>query len=53
MLRGKVTECAVTRFLDGLPEHAVEPYARKDRPALDSNEVADLAGELLARLRAR
>ncbi|MEY4509417.1 MAG: hypothetical protein RLZZ450_1539 [Pseudomonadota bacterium] len=53
MLRGKVTECAVTRFLEGLPEHAVEPYARKDRPALDSSEVADLAGELLARLRAR
>ena len=53
MLRGKVVECALSRFLDGLPEQAMEPYARKDRPALDSNEMADLAGELLARLRAR
>jgi superfamily I DNA/RNA helicase len=53
MLRGKVVECAITRFLDGLPEHAVEPYVRKEQPALEASEVADLADQLLARLRAR
>jgi superfamily I DNA/RNA helicase len=53
MLRGKVVECAVSRFLEGLPEEAIEPYSRKDRPALDANEMADLAGALLAKLRAR
>jgi DNA helicase-2/ATP-dependent DNA helicase PcrA len=53
MLRGKVIECALSRFLEGLPEQAIESYSRKDRPALDASEVADLAGELLARLRSR
>ncbi|HEX5660499.1 MAG TPA: UvrD-helicase domain-containing protein [Polyangiales bacterium] len=53
MLRGKVMECAVTRFFEGLPEHATEPYSRVDRPALDTEEMADLAGALLAKLRAR
>jgi superfamily I DNA/RNA helicase len=53
MLRGKVTECAASRFLEGLPEDAIEPYSRKDRPALDMNEMADLADQLLSRLRAK
>ena len=53
MLRGKVSECAVSRFLDGLPDHAIEPYTRKDRPAMEASEMADLADQLLARLRAK
>ena len=53
MLRGKVSECAITRFLENMPEHAIQPYSRADRPPLEASEVADLAGELLARLRAR
>ncbi|HVZ33404.1 MAG TPA: hypothetical protein VG963_13320 [Polyangiaceae bacterium] len=46
-------ECALSRFLEGLPDHAIEPYSRKDRPALETSEVADLADQLLARLRAK
>jgi superfamily I DNA/RNA helicase len=53
MLRGQVTPAVASRFLTGLPEHATEPYARVNRPALDTAEVADLADQLLARLRAR
>jgi superfamily I DNA/RNA helicase len=53
MLRGKVVECAMSRFLDGLPEEAIANYTRKDRPALEASEMADLADQLLARLRAR
>ncbi len=53
LLRGQVTQAAPSRFLEGLPEDATEPYARVNRPALDTNEVADLAEQLLAKLRAR
>ncbi len=53
LLRGQVTPAAPSRFLEGLPEHATEPYARANRPALDTNEVADLAEQLLAKLMAR
>lgn len=53
MLRGKVVEAVPSRFLDGLPEEATEPYARATRPALAAHEVASLADELLAQLRAR
>jgi len=53
MLRGKVVECAPSRFLDGLPEDAIETYSRQDRPALEASEMADLATQLLARLRAK
>jgi DNA helicase-2/ATP-dependent DNA helicase PcrA len=53
MLRGKVTEAVRSRFLEGLPETSTEPYTRVDRPALDTNEMADLAGALLAQLKAR
>jgi ATP-dependent DNA helicase Rep len=53
MLRGRVVECAITRFLENMPEHAVEPYTRRDRPPMEASEVADLADQLLARLRAR
>ncbi len=53
LLRGRPVECALSRFLEGLPEHAIEPYSRQDRPALESSEVADLADQLLARLRAK
>jgi superfamily I DNA/RNA helicase len=53
LLRGKVTESVRSRFLEGLPEGSTEPYSRVDRPALDTNEMADLAGALLAQLKAR
>jgi DNA helicase-2/ATP-dependent DNA helicase PcrA len=53
MLRGQVTPAAPSRFLDGLPEESIEAYARANKPALDTNEVADLADQLLAQLRNR
>jgi ATP-dependent DNA helicase Rep len=53
LLRGRVTEAVRSRFLEGLPEASTEPYARVDRPALDTEEMADLAGALLAQLKAR
>ncbi|MFT3927383.1 MAG: 3'-5' exonuclease [Myxococcales bacterium] len=53
MLRGQVTPAVPSRFLDGLPDHAIEPYVRANRPALDTAEVADLAEQLLAKLMAR
>jgi superfamily I DNA/RNA helicase len=53
LLRGRVVETAISRFLDGLPETATEPYARASRPAMDSEEMADLAGALLAQLKSR
>jgi superfamily I DNA/RNA helicase len=51
MLRGKAVEAAPSRFLTGLPDDAVEPYSRADRPALAPEEMADLASALLARLK--
>jgi superfamily I DNA/RNA helicase len=53
MLRGQVAQAAPSRFLEGLPKDATEPYARVNRPSLDTSEVADLADQLLAKLRAR
>lgn len=53
MLRGQVVEAVPSRFLEGLPEDATEPYARETRPAMDAAEVADLAADLLAKLKAR
>jgi DNA helicase-2/ATP-dependent DNA helicase PcrA len=53
MLRGKAMDAAPSRFLSGLPEDAVEPYSRVDRPALAPDEMADLASALLARLKSR
>lgn len=53
LLRGKPVECAVSRFLEGLPDGAIERYSRKDRPALEASEMAELADQLLARLRAK
>jgi ATP-dependent DNA helicase Rep len=53
LLRGRVVETAPSRFLDGLPEAATEPYARASRPAMDTEEMADLAGALLAQLKSR
>lgn len=51
MLRGKVMPAAPSRFLDGLPEDAVEDYARETRPAMGTEDVADMAAQLLAQLR--
>jgi DNA helicase-2/ATP-dependent DNA helicase PcrA len=53
LMRGRVVESVVSRFLSGLPESATEPYARMQRPAMDTQEMADLAGALLAQLKAR
>ncbi len=53
LLRGQPVEAVPSRFLDGLPADATEPYARESRPALAPEEVADLAAELMAKLRAR
>jgi superfamily I DNA/RNA helicase len=53
MLRGRVVEAVKSRFLEGLPEDSVEPYVRADRPALATEEMADLAGALLAQLKSR
>ncbi len=53
MLRGRVAEAVPSRFLEGLPEDVTEPYAREARPAMDMNEMADLAAQLLAQLKAR
>jgi DNA helicase-2/ATP-dependent DNA helicase PcrA len=53
LLRGKVTPAAPSRFLEGLPEHAVEPYARENRPGMASQELANLADQLLAQLTAK
>jgi DNA helicase-2/ATP-dependent DNA helicase PcrA len=53
LIRGRVVETPVSRFLSGLPEHATAPYVREQRPALDTHEMADLADALLAKLKAR
>ena len=53
LLRGKVTPAAPSRFLEGLPEHAVEPYARENRPGMATTELASLADQLLAQLTAK
>jgi superfamily I DNA/RNA helicase len=53
LLRGRVVETPVSRFLEGLPEAATEPYTRAERPAMDTEEMADLAGALLAQLKSR
>ncbi|HEX6240848.1 MAG TPA: UvrD-helicase domain-containing protein [Polyangiales bacterium] len=53
LLRGRVTEAVRSRFLEGLPEASTEPYSRADRPAMEPEEMADLAGALLAQLKAR
>ncbi len=53
LLRGQVVEAVPSRFLEGLPDDATEPYARETRPALPPEEVADLAAALLAKLKAR
>jgi len=53
MLRGKVVEAVKSRFLENLPDQATEPYARVNRPAMGTEEMADLAGALLAQLKAR
>lgn len=50
MLRGKVMPVVPSRFLEGLPEDAIEPYARKEAEPLDSNEMADMAAAVLAQL---
>jgi superfamily I DNA/RNA helicase len=53
MIRGQVAQVAPSRFLEGLPEEATEPYVRANRPMLDTSEVASLADQLLAQLQAR
>jgi superfamily I DNA/RNA helicase len=53
LLRGKVTPAAPSRFLDGLPEDVMEPYARENRPGLASEDLANLADQLLAQLSAK
>jgi DNA helicase-2/ATP-dependent DNA helicase PcrA len=53
LLRGRVVEAVKSRFLEGLPEDSTEPYVRANKPALETSEMADLAGALLAQLKAR
>lgn len=49
-LRGRVIQLTPSRFLDGLPEAAIEHYERPDKQELGSTEVADMAKALLQNL---
>jgi len=49
MLRGVVTELHPSRFLEGLPEEHIEHYERLETKELETNEIADLGREFLAR----
>ena len=53
LLRGKVVEAVKSRFLEGLPDDATMPYVRANRPAMGTEEMADLASALLAQLKSR
>jgi superfamily I DNA/RNA helicase len=53
VLRGQPILAVKSRFLEGLPEDAMEPYARENRPGMASQELASLADDLLAQLMAK
>lgn len=50
MLRGKATLYTPSRFLDGLPEDAIEEYSRKIEKALNTDDIAEMGRQLLQRL---
>ena len=50
-MRGKVTPQVPSRFLDGLPEGAWESYTPMGETPMSSGEIADMASQILARLR--
>ncbi|MFW5876110.1 MAG: ATP-dependent helicase [Myxococcota bacterium] len=49
-VRGKSVKLAPSRFLEGIPEHAVEERTVQGTPAIESAELADMAKALLDRL---
>ena len=53
LVRGKPTELAPSRFLEGLPEEHLEPYERPEGKELDFDEIAELGRAFLDRARAR
>jgi superfamily I DNA/RNA helicase len=53
VLRGQPVAAIKSRFLEGLPDEALEPYARENRPGMASEELASLADQLLAQLAAK
>ena len=53
LVRGKPTELAPSRFLEGLPEEHLEPYERPEGKELDFDEIAELGRAFLDRARSR
>jgi DNA helicase-2/ATP-dependent DNA helicase PcrA len=53
MFRGEQQKLAPSRFLNALPEDAIEEYSRKEVEPLDFNEVAALGRDFLTRLAAK
>lgn len=51
-LRGRVSPRAPSRFLEGFPADAWEPYTPQGAERMESEEIADMASDILARLRA-
>ncbi len=51
ILRGKVTPRVPSRFLDGFPDGAWEPYKHSGEETMSSDEVQDMTANILARLR--
>ncbi len=51
-LRGRVTPRAPSRFLEGFPPDAWEPYTPSGAEMMGSEELADAASDILAKLRA-
>ena len=49
-MRGRTTPLAPSRFLEALPENAVEPFESKSQQALGVDELAAMTETLLARL---
>ena len=51
-MRGRVTPRAPSRFLEGFPADAWEPYTPQGAEVMPSEEIADMASDILAKLRA-
>ena len=50
-MRGRVTPRTPSRFLEGFPDDAWETYRSQGETQLSSEEVSDMASQILARLR--
>ena len=53
MLRGTVTPMTPSRFLEGLPEDAIEVYSHPGEQTIEVDEMASMSRDILARLTAR